>query len=165
MTQLLELADAMDSRFLYDLRTHPTVVTIFPNKTPFSFEEHSIWFNALLTDADRVQFIARDVQGLGSMSVGSLRADRRKVWHATQKIENSCEFSYIVSPEFRSRGIGTWMVEEAIEKISLAWPTVQWVVSTIRFDNTASIRAMERAGKRLLYRVSDEEGVWAWQRR
>lgn len=149
-----------DLRFLYDLRTSPDVMEWFPSKTLFSYDSHVKFISDLVIDPMRVQWM---IYGEGSR-VGFFRADRRLTQDAPAFIENSFETSAVIAADYRGFGVNQTMQRLLLPLAFKEWRRMDWNVKSIRLDNVASIRSVERLGARLLYKKSVTEGVWALSR-
>lgn len=71
------------------------------------------------------------------------------------RLNGSCELSWVVAPAFRGNGIGTKMVREAM---SIA--DCPEIIAEIRPENVASILIAERCGFHL---VETHDGLQVWK--
>lgn len=160
LVRLSKATVVSDARFLYDLRTAPEAAQWFPGAGDFTFDDHLAFLYELVSCEDRMQW----TMWVGDARAGYLRADKRRTNDAAKLIENSFECSAIVHPDHRRKGYLRWMQQVALPMVFEIWPQMTWNVGSIQFANIACIKSMEGLGKRLLYKKSDEEGVWAISR-
>lgn len=105
------------------------------NSNPITWKEHTEWFSKKLIDPQCIQFIA---SGQGNAPIGQIRFD------AKGKV---AEIDVSVDKSYRSMGYGSYLIKMAVNRF-MAMTSAEEVSAWIQSENTASIRAFEKAGFR-----------------
>jgi len=118
-----------DWKILLDWRNDLQTRTNSHNMELVEVENHKKWLNCILTNENRLLFIAID----NEIPVGPIRAD-------FDKQNNEYELSWTVSPDFRGRGIGKIIVKLLALKLQAK------IRAEIKNENIASVKIAEYAG-------------------
>ncbi len=97
--------------------------------------EHILWFREMLSNDDRVQYVAL----YAGRAVGTGRLDRY------YDVSPGVEIDIVIAPTSRGRGHGGRLIRELTRR-AFDLPCVRYVVAVIRKDNAASICAFTSAG-------------------
>ena len=138
---ILRRARLNDARRLYDWRQDPTTVLQSKSGGGFSFADHLLWLEGVLTDNDHHVLIAE----VGNVPIGMVRADRT--------VDDKWILSWIVAPEARGHGLGKRMVRLAVEGLSGE------VKAEIKIGNDASMAVAAWAG---LVRTGTQGNLTFW---
>ena len=94
----LRPAQLDDARLIFDWRNHPEIRAVSADPGEIAWEQHRQWFERVLADPARKQFIAR----VGSRDVGVIRFDRRD--------DGFHEISLFLDPALQGLGLGSRML-------------------------------------------------------
>ena len=101
------------------------------NTQQITYEEHVNWFNKMMLDDSRIQYIAVAKSEADTIDVGQVRID----------IENKeAEISYSVAPECRGYGFGKIIVSLICNEIKDRYPDVKVVKGLVKPSNVASAK-------------------------
>jgi UDP-2,4-diacetamido-2,4,6-trideoxy-beta-L-altropyranose hydrolase len=129
-----------DGAVLREWRNDADAVRFSSTARPVSPEAHARWLAARLADSGTRLWIAEEAR----VPVGQVRVDLA---------DGTGVVSIVVAAVARGRGIGQAMLRAAIDEIAHEDAAIQ-LRALIHPDNTASLRAFDRAGFR---RVSSDE--------
>lgn len=137
--ELLEFRNVKmsDAQLLRTWRNDPEVRSVSFNSDPISEAEHRRWLTESLRRTDRIMLIAEDRQ---SNAIGKIQID------FTNNAMNTVTIGIVVGPEFRSRGLGTILIEKATSALFHAEKKVQQIVAQIKHGNIASECAFRKSG-------------------
>ncbi len=110
------------------------------NHHVISHEEHEAWFDRLMSDPNRIQYILMD----GDNSVGQLRID------ITEEV---AEISYSIAPNERGKGYGHRIIDLAKQVIEGEYPFIKTLKAAVKPNNVASISCFENNGFAENYRI------------
>lgn len=130
----LRPAAADDVRNYWEWSNEPGVRAVSFNSDPIPWESHVGWFEAHLADPDSRLRVASDQSG---SPVGQIRFELKN--------GNPATISISLSAEVHGQGLGTQLIWMACREL-FAETAVDGVKALIKPDNTASIRAFEKAG-------------------
>lgn len=130
----VELSDA---KILRNWRNDPEVRSVSFNSDPIGEEEHHRWLTESLHRSNRIMLIAEDSQ---SNAIGKIQID------FANNAMDTVTIGIVVGPEFRSRGLGTILIEKATSELFNAEKKVQQIVAQVKHGNVASERAFRKAG-------------------
>jgi UDP-2,4-diacetamido-2,4,6-trideoxy-beta-L-altropyranose hydrolase len=100
---------------------------------PIPVQNHKRWFDGVLEDEQTVLYIAT--------------ADGKPAAHIRFKlVAGKAVISYLISGEFRGRGLGHAILLKGIERLRHQRPELKAVEGLVKPDNVASVRAFEKAG-------------------
>ena len=128
----LRPATEADREILYRWRSDPTVRANSFHTQEIPFADHCVWFEKLMRDPSRMQFIAES----DGEAVGQIR-------FAIE--DQEALISYSIDGEKRGRGLGTALLEALAAKLR-GDARVLRLVGDVKKGNTASRRAFLRAG-------------------
>lgn len=129
---ILRLANNLDEENVYLLSNDTEVRKHSFNTNPFPYHEHKEWFQNQLKDKDTIFFVAYEEANF----IGQIRL----------KITNKESIiSISISSQFRSKGYGTKMMEDAIILIRKNF-MVSSIKAYIKADNFVSKRFFENCG-------------------
>ncbi len=131
----LELREACpeDLTLLFSWANDPEVRARSFNTEPISLQSHTCWFETKLADANSRLYIA-SVEG---EPAAHIRFDLKG---------ETAVISYLVARSFRGKGLGHSVLMKGIAKLREGKAAVRLVEGLVQKDNTASIRAFEKAG-------------------
>jgi UDP-2,4-diacetamido-2,4,6-trideoxy-beta-L-altropyranose hydrolase len=131
-----------DADLIREWRNDEDAVRFSVTGRPVSPGEHALWFAGQVDDPARLFWIAEQ----RGNPVGEVRVDLSG---------REGTVSIAVAPEWRGCGIGTSILRVLLSEI-VRHPEVSTLTALARQDNTASVRAFERAGFRSLQRPEGE---------
>lgn len=123
-----------DCQLLWEWANDPTVRASAFNSRPITWEEHVAWFRSRRNNPNCYMCLVLDNEGI---PVGQVRLD--------VGVDGRAEVAISIAPDRRGRGYGA----EALCLVCRRFREVRdisEVVGYIKPDNTASIRAFEKAG-------------------
>jgi len=126
-------AGSDDSEHLFTWRNHPTIRAVSRNPNPISWEDHSRWLDAVLTDTDRLLLIAEQ----DGSPVGVVRFDIRNI---------QAEVSIYLVPETSIPVRGRDLLQSAESWISQHYPEVNMLHAHVLGTNTRSHQLFQAAG-------------------
>ncbi|MGK0440514.1 MAG: UDP-2,4-diacetamido-2,4,6-trideoxy-beta-L-altropyranose hydrolase [Pseudohongiellaceae bacterium] len=122
-------AQESDCELVYQWQCHPDTRRYALNTNIPSWQEHSVWFERMLQDANRKTYIVKNRQE----SVGFFRLDFNDV--------NNALISIVIAPDYYGQGIASKVLSFA----RTWWHGVN-IKADVLPENNASIRAFEKAG-------------------
>lgn len=128
----LRRANLDDARFVWEVNNDPTVRAQSVSTLPIPWEAHEAWFARKVAEPETFFYIA-SCQGAAA---GVVRFDLR---------DNDATISIAVSPTFRGKGLGSYIIACATDELARARPGVR-AIAWVRPENTPSLRAFARAG-------------------
>ena len=142
-------ATADDSVAVFDIRRAPDVRAVSGNTEDFDIVTHDKWFAEMLADPFREMWalhtVARPDRLLGYIRLDALPGC-------------ACVISIALCAPARGQGLAAPFIQAALDATELP---VRMVTAHIRPENTASLRAFERAGFVATYK--DHSGMWVYQ--
>lgn len=123
------MAEAEDSRFVFEVHNDPTMRAQAISKEPIPWADHVRWYQQRLLDEGYEILIATSE----TQSVGVARID----------FSADTELHVAVATEHRGQGLGTALIRAATER---ALERAAQVVAHVVPSNSASLRAFEKAG-------------------
>lgn len=128
----LRSADYGDERFLYELRNEKEVRRNSFCTEPISYEQHVVWFQKKMRDADtRIYILSHD-----GMSVGQVRADIS---------DCQAKISYALCKEARGKGYAKWMLTE-LERILEEEEVCRGLLAEVKEENHVSCHIFRSLG-------------------
>ncbi|MFD2247650.1 UDP-2,4-diacetamido-2,4,6-trideoxy-beta-L-altropyranose hydrolase [Pontibacter ruber] len=100
---------------------------------PIPLENHTRWFHARLDNPDTKLYIA-EIEGEPAAHIR---------FEISGKVAT---ISYLIGENYRGKGLGHSMLLKGVERLKKQRPDVQQVEGLVQQDNTASVRAFEKAG-------------------
>lgn len=136
----IRTADISHEKLLFDWANEEEVRKNSFSTDEIIWEDHRAWYQKLLTDKSRKLYVFyRDGE-----PIGMIRYD----------ITDACaRISYSIAKNFRHRGYGRTMVNQAEKMLQIENPQIQLITAEVKPDNTASMRIFEGLG----YQKSKEE--------
>ena len=98
-----------------------------------AWDEHEAWFNRMINDPDRVQFIMMN----DNTPVGQIRLDISG---------DVAIISYSIAPEERGKGYGKRIIKLAKEMIHKDYPSIIRMKAEVKPQKKASIKGFEQKG-------------------
>ncbi|MDZ7268732.1 MAG: GNAT family N-acetyltransferase [candidate division KSB1 bacterium] len=142
----LRPAGEHDSEDVLRWRNDPVTRANSFHSDPISPAEHRRWFSRTLARRDRLLLIGM----AGSERIGVVRFDLAG---------DSAEININLAPEARGRGLGTALIAAGSGYVFEHHPAITKIYAKIKPQNTASLRAFEKAGYCLLSRAEHETYV------
>jgi len=139
----LEEATKENSRILWEWRNHPKIRSRFFNSDPVSWEDHEIWFDKKIKDANTIIYIAVS----GQDKVGVIRFE---------SIGKETSVSVNLHPDCFGRGMGSVIIKLGTEKMLKENTFCQSVVARIKTGNVASRKAFMKAGYKVIAEKKNE---------
>lgn len=130
----LRKARKEDVRNIFLLSNDDVVRLNSINRKKISWEEHVKWFNDKLKDPFYVIYVVSDDEDhfLGQVKFEILK--------------DIAVISISISPDFRGRGLGRYVLKSACEKFHIERPDIKEIEAIIRPSNLPSIKIFEYAG-------------------
>ena len=133
MPLMLREAEPSDCRLLYEWRNDPLVRQFSFHTEPVLWENHERWFEAMMKDPDRRQYILeRDGKPVGQIRITKEGAD--------------AEISYSVAEDERGKGYGSALLKMILPAALKAFPDVSHLTGQVKAGNKASAGAFEKCG-------------------
>ncbi len=147
MACYLRAAEREDMDLLFEWANEPLVRKHSFSDKEITYEEHKKWFQALLNDPNRRQYIyMKEEQPIGQV--------RMELDGETAKI------GYSICAGMRGKGYGTLLLREACVCARRDFPDIRTFVGEVKPENRASKRAFFKAGfyeKKYTYEVSADQ--------
>lgn len=134
----LRPARAADAHRLWIWRNDPVSRAMARSSAPVGWDGHRAWLAARLAERERTRLLVAEADG---EPIGSLRLDRIRDGQ-------EAEVTLIVSPLARGLGLGGRLLD-ALAADAAETGFARRLIATIRADNAAGRRLLERAGFRL----------------
>lgn len=139
----VQSADESHERLLFDWANDKDVrQNAFTTET-ITWDNHRVWYQSLLADENRRLYIFYRKD----QPVGMIRYDIQA---------ESGRISYSIEKDFRGRGFGKVMVEQAEQVLKKERPEIQMITAEVKPTNTASMRVFEELG----YQMSKEDTTY-----
>lgn len=132
---LLRKALPVDSVQMHLWRNHPEVRKHALDAREITFEEHSDWFDRVLSDSSRQLLLALNL----NQAIGVLRFDCQGT---------EAEVSIYLDPAQLHRGLGLKVLLAGERWLIKHLPQIKTIRAVIKTENAASIRCFEKAGYR-----------------
>lgn len=129
----LRRVTASDREALFHWRNHPSVRQHSIHSGEIPWDAHCQWFEQTLDHPQRLLLVGEHEQ----YPVGVLRYDLK---------DSAALVSVYLVPERMGQGFGALLLMAGSEWLSKHYPVIQHIVAEIFPDNTASIKAFEKAG-------------------
>lgn len=123
-----------DCRDIWAWRSSPEVSGWCFSGGDLTLDQHKEWFARKSADPNVRMYIA---EAKGGVKVGQARLEASGA---------SATISVNLNPEYIGRGIGTKLIVMATQKFFAEMPSVRETLAEIKENNTASIKAFEKAG-------------------
>ena len=130
------LANAFDENLLLSWSNDPDVRLNSFNKSKISVESHKLWFKSLLSDNKKKCYIFE----LKNTPFGTVRFEKKT---------NNVVLNYLISKNFRRKGLAKSMLKLSLKKISQVWGNIDVLAYTLP-DNLASKKSLESSGFNLI---------------
>jgi UDP-2,4-diacetamido-2,4,6-trideoxy-beta-L-altropyranose hydrolase len=131
-------AEKADCEPIFRWRNHPSVRAMSHTDGELEFESHRRWFEATITDENRILLIGeRCAAGGPNEPMGVVRYDIH---------DRRAKISIYVVPECQGRGFGTSLLKGADEWLRHNRPDVETIEAEVLPNNTASQAMFHRAG-------------------
>ena len=129
----LRKATADDMELLYEWANDPEVRKSSFSQDPIPLEDHKKWFDALLKDETKLQFILmRDDTPIGQVRF-HLDGDEASI-------------HYSIAPGERGKGYGKLLIEMASEELHKTSPGIRKILASVKPDNPASRKCFTSNG-------------------
>lgn len=142
----LRQATLDDARLLFEWRNDIATRQNSRNTDPIEWDSHVKWLTDSMARQDRKIFIAYH----NNIAVGTVRIDH---------FNGLSELSWTVAPSHRGEGLGTKIVQEAIQQAPDST-----LCAVIKMDNAASISIAIKCGF-YFDKMSNGLGVWKMDKR
>lgn len=129
----LRNATITDLNLVFDWNNDPEVRRQSFNPEPILFDNHTSWFTAKLEDAACKFYIAE----AAGTPAAQIRFDIK---------DNTATISYLISRNFRGKGLGHTVLRKGVAKLIAETPEVKAIEGLVQQANKASVRAFEKAG-------------------
>ena len=131
--RFLRKAEPEDVNLLFQWVNDPeTRQNSFDSHT-ISYEEHENWFNNMMQNPNRIQYIMMD----GDVPVGQIRLDISG---------DEAEISYSIAPDKRGKGYGKQIISLSKKVVLDNYPVVRKLKAAVKSQNMASISCFESNG-------------------
>lgn len=131
--ELRPAATMADARRLFEWRNDPFIWSRGSSQRCVAWEEHIAWFEASLSNSQRLLFLIEQ----GDVPVGMARFDLEG--------DATCVISAYLAQEHVGRGIGVQAIRLACSAAFGRWP-VQEIHAFVRSDNSYGLRGFKKAG-------------------
>ncbi|MCG2578878.1 UDP-2,4-diacetamido-2,4,6-trideoxy-beta-L-altropyranose hydrolase [Dechloromonas sp. XY25] len=138
-----------DARMLHLWRNDPGVRQHTFDPSPIPWESHKAWFEAALSDSQRVVLIGQ----MGGTDVGCVRFDIRPAPN-----DHQARISIYLDPAHLGEGLAAPLLIAADAWLRDARPAISSTIAEVMADNEASRRAFLRAGYRHDHSVFIKQG-------
>ena len=129
-----------DSLFVYTLSQDEAVRATSIRTEAFSFEQHQAWWKKRMSEPEKYRIYIVDEDG--QKNLGVVRYER--VVGETGSLPEA-EVSCALQPDMRGRGLSTFVFVDSARRV-MSDLGVTKITALIRQENTASLRAVEKAG-------------------
>ncbi|HEY4651354.1 MAG TPA: bifunctional UDP-2,4-diacetamido-2,4,6-trideoxy-beta-L-altropyranose hydrolase/GNAT family N-acetyltransferase, partial [Pontibacter sp.] len=129
----LRPATIADLQLVYDWNNDPEVRKRSFNPEPILLENHTHWYKAKLEDAACRFYIAT----IAGTPAAQIRFDVKG---------ETATISYLISREFRGKGLSHTVLLKGIATVKAALPQVKVIEGLVQQNNPASVRAFEKVG-------------------
>ncbi len=126
-------ATAADARMIYEWRISPEVMGASRNSAPFTFEDHCVWLDRVLTDPQRLLLVGLE----GDRQAGVVRFDIDG---------HRAEVSIFLAPGTMGAGLGRALLKAAETKLRLDHPNVSRIDAWVNADNSRSFQLFQHLG-------------------
>ncbi|WP_266205817.1 UDP-2,4-diacetamido-2,4,6-trideoxy-beta-L-altropyranose hydrolase [Pontibacter kalidii] len=126
-------ATADDLLLLFDWANDPAVRRHSFNPNPILLESHTRWLHTKLEDKRAMLYIA-EAAGLPAAHIRFELQDGKAV------------ISYLIGSNFRGKGLGHVILQKGVVALLQQNPGLELVEGLVQKENTASVRAFEKAG-------------------
>ena len=123
----LRKANADDCDLLFEWANDETTRANSFNTNKIEYESHVKWFDALLKDKNRVQYILMD----GEEPVGQVRFDIDG---------DTAEIGYSIKKSSRGKGYGKAIISLSISRMKEDYPFVKRIEAKVKPDNNQSMK-------------------------
>ncbi|WP_242918149.1 UDP-2,4-diacetamido-2,4,6-trideoxy-beta-L-altropyranose hydrolase [Pontibacter liquoris] len=122
-----------DMHLLYEWNNDPEVRRRSFNPAPIPLENHRQWFHVKLADPNCIIYLAV----VNGDPVAQIRFDIKG---------DTATISYLISKAYRGQGLGHTVLLKGVEQLRKERADIQEIEGLVQLDNTASVRAFEKAG-------------------
>lgn len=146
MPQTLQVrrATSADARMIYEWRTSHEVMSVSREATPFTFEEHCIWMEKILTDVNSLLLVGV----FQDWDIGVVRFDIDR---------SQAEVSIFLAPDATGAGLGSALLAAAETKLRQDHAQVTTLDAWVKEDNPRSFRMFKNLGySRQIIRLKKE---------
>jgi RimJ/RimL family protein N-acetyltransferase len=140
-------AEPQDVKDLFSWRNDSATRQASFNTAEISFEEHKKWFEETLADPKRNLFIIFDNE---CNKLGQIRFDKK---------EDIAEINITINPRYRNQGIGSLALSKSLI-IYFNNFDVKQIIAKVKKDNTASLKAFQKAGFKFCGERDDYIKLW-----
>ncbi len=124
-----------DAKLIFDWRNDPLVREVSFSSDEITWESHLNWFKRTLENPLRKIFIG--LYQKNSEPFGQVRFDSK---------DNEAEISIVIAPDHRGKGLGLFLINEGVLKISGLNTNLQKIIAYIKPTNIASKNVFKKAG-------------------
>lgn len=128
---VLRTVNIHDSKTIFNWRNHPAIRLHSTHSEPITWETHQAWLNRVITDPDRLLYIAT----IRDEPVGVIRFDLDG---------DIAEVSLYLDPDQLGRGLGTALLIQGEEKIRNERRGIKEFIATVLANNYASHHLFNR---------------------
>lgn len=129
----LRVAVSADRDVIFNWRNDENTRRYFRDTAPIKYETHTEWFSEVLASDDQDLLIGE----VGGVSTGVLRYDY---------YQDRAAVSIYMAPGRAGSGLGSETLRQGTFWVSEHRPDTRWLVASIYPENSASVRAFEKAG-------------------
>jgi UDP-2,4-diacetamido-2,4,6-trideoxy-beta-L-altropyranose hydrolase len=131
-----------DLMLIFEWANDPLTRKMSFNQAPIPFESHKKWFRAVL-----------DPSSTTHLFIAEMHASDNWIPVAQVRFDEDGEISMSLTKEYRGQGLATPVIQTAVDYAQNK--NILPVIAHIKQENTASIKAFERAG----FQLSGETSV------
>lgn len=136
---LLRKATEADIEILFCWANDKTVRENSFDSHTISFDEHTAWFNQMMSDPKKVQYI----MVMNGEPIGQIRLSISK---------DEAEISYSISKSARGCGYGREIIRLAIKQVKTDYPHIVKLIGKVKPSNAASYYCFSKNGFEETYR-------------
>lgn len=135
---LLRKATEADIEILFHWANDKTVRENSFNSHAIGFEEHTVWFNRMMSDPNEVQYILV----MNDEPIGQIRLSINK---------DEAEIGYSISKSVRGCGYGKEIIRLVIKQVKTDYPYVLKLIAKVKPSNVASYYCFYKNGFEEIY--------------
>lgn len=131
---ILRLANINDAKKILDWRNDPVARNNFFNKEIVELDQHLLWLEKVLHDANRSLFIIIDENNI---EIGQVRFDVNM---------DEAEISITLDKNYRGKGYGAESISYSTNNFLKENKKIKRIIARIKPENSVSVNAFKKAG-------------------